>query len=118
MLISVERTQKDFAESDQVHLSTMLAQLHTKLVGMFEKYVEEQLKFIEEARHKTKRKGVLPFMRIFPVSNIFITSFKGLPFEPPFLTSYIMFFSYYNTSDMLREWRHYWKATRTLRPAS
>ncbi|KAF9293067.1 hypothetical protein BGZ74_011861 [Mortierella antarctica] len=66
MLISVERTQKDFAESDQVHLSTMLAQLHTKLVGMFEKYVEEQLKFIEEARHKTKRKGVLPFMRIFP----------------------------------------------------
>lgn len=68
MLISVERTQKEYAESDQMHLTTMLTQLHTKLVGMFEKYVEEQLKFIEEARHKTKRKGVLPFMRIFPVS--------------------------------------------------
>ncbi|KAG0253579.1 hypothetical protein BG011_006298 [Mortierella polycephala] len=66
MLISVERTQKEYAESDQMHLTTMLTQLHTKLVGMFEKYVEEQLKFIEEARHKTKRKGVLPFMRIFP----------------------------------------------------
>ncbi|KAG0212407.1 hypothetical protein BGX28_006376 [Mortierella sp. GBA30] len=66
MLISVERTQKDLAESDQVHLITMLTQLHTKLVGMFEKYLEEQLKFIEEARQKTKRKGVLPFMRIFP----------------------------------------------------
>lgn len=67
MLISVERTQKDFEESDQIHLITMLAQLHTKLVGMFEKYVDEQLKFIEEARNKTKRKGVLPFIRIFPV---------------------------------------------------
>ncbi|KAG0068986.1 hypothetical protein BGZ89_003740 [Linnemannia elongata] len=66
MLISVERTQKEFAESDQAFLITMLAQLRTKLVGMFEKYVEEQFKFIEEARNKTKRKGVLPFMRIFP----------------------------------------------------
>ncbi|KAK3804496.1 MAG: exocyst complex component Sec3-domain-containing protein [Benniella sp.] len=66
MLISVERTQKEFADSDQGFLITMLSQLHTKLVSMFEKYVEEQLKFIEEARHKTKRKGVLPFMRIFP----------------------------------------------------
>ncbi|KAG0054754.1 hypothetical protein BGZ83_010537 [Gryganskiella cystojenkinii] len=66
MLISVERTQKDFVDSDQAYLNTMLAQLHTKLATMFEKYVEEQLKFIEEARHKTKRKGVLPFMRIFP----------------------------------------------------
>jgi hypothetical protein len=69
MLISVERTQKEFADSDQGFLITMLSQLHTKLVSMFEKYVEEQLKFIEEARHKTKRKGVLPFMRIFPVSR-------------------------------------------------
>ncbi|KAF9430841.1 hypothetical protein BGZ94_003322 [Podila epigama] len=66
MLISVERTQKEFADSDQLHLLTMLSQLHTKLVGMFEKYIEEQLKFIEEARVKAKRKGVLPFMRIFP----------------------------------------------------
>ncbi|KAF9163780.1 hypothetical protein BGX21_000657 [Mortierella sp. AD011] len=66
MLISVERVQKQFADSDQAFLITMLTQLHTKLVGMFEKYVEEQLKFIEEARNKTKRKGVLPFMRIFP----------------------------------------------------
>ncbi|KAF9104952.1 hypothetical protein BGX27_009863 [Mortierella sp. AM989] len=66
MLISVERVQKQFGDSDQAFLITMLAQLHTKLVSMFEKYVEEQLKFIEEARHKTKRKGVLPFMRIFP----------------------------------------------------
>lgn len=66
MLISVERIQKEFADSDQGFLITMLGQLHTKLVSMFEKYVEEQLKFIEEARHKTKRKGVLPFMRIFP----------------------------------------------------
>lgn len=70
MLISVERTQKEFADSDQGFLVTLLSQLHAKLVGMFEKYVEEQLKFIEEARHKTKRKGVLPFMRIFPVSHI------------------------------------------------
>jgi hypothetical protein len=68
MLISVERTQKEFADSDQAFLITMLAQLRTKLVGMFEKYIEEQFKFIEEARNKTKRKGVLPFMRIFPVS--------------------------------------------------
>ncbi|KAI8606300.1 exocyst complex component Sec3-domain-containing protein [Dissophora ornata] len=66
MLISVERMQKEFVDSDQVFLTTMLTQLHAKLAGMFDKYVEEQLKFIEEARHKTKRKGVLPFMRIFP----------------------------------------------------
>jgi len=39
MLISVERTQKEIVDSDQGFLVTMLAQLHTKLVGMFEKYV-------------------------------------------------------------------------------
>ncbi|KAF9923825.1 hypothetical protein FBU30_006109 [Linnemannia zychae] len=66
MLISVERTQKEFVESDQAFLITMLTQLRAKLVCMFEKYIDEQLKFIEEARGKTKRKGVLPFMRIFP----------------------------------------------------
>ncbi|KAF9208118.1 hypothetical protein BGZ49_009742 [Haplosporangium sp. Z 27] len=66
MLISVERVQKQFSATDQGFLITMLTQLHAKLLGMFEKYVEEQLKFIEESRHKTKRKGVLPFMRIFP----------------------------------------------------
>ncbi|KAF9429284.1 hypothetical protein BGZ76_001546 [Entomortierella beljakovae] len=66
MLISVERIQKQFGDSDQGFLITLLAQLHTKLVEMFDKYVEEQYKFIEEARNKTKRRGVLPFMRIFP----------------------------------------------------
>ncbi|KAG0264150.1 hypothetical protein DFQ27_001384 [Actinomortierella ambigua] len=66
MLIAVERTQKEYVETDQVHINTMLSQLHTKLVGLFEKYVEDQLKLIEETKHKTKRKGILPFMRTFP----------------------------------------------------
>lgn len=88
MLISVERTQKEFAESDQAFLITMLTQLRAKLVGMFEKYVEEQFKFIEEARNKTKRKGVLPFMRIFPVSCTVSFSFANCTcYSPTFVNS-------------------------------
>ncbi|KAF9972698.1 hypothetical protein BGZ73_004167 [Actinomortierella ambigua] len=66
MLVAVERTQKQYVETDQVHINSMLSQLHTKLVGLYDKYVEEQLKLIEETKHKTKRKGILPFMRTFP----------------------------------------------------
>ncbi|KAG0237832.1 hypothetical protein BGW42_008453 [Actinomortierella wolfii] len=66
MLIAVERTQKEYTETDQVYLTSMLSQLYTKLTALFDKYIEDQLKLIEETKHKTKRKGILPFMRTFP----------------------------------------------------
>lgn len=120
MLISVERTQKEYAESDQAFLITMLTQLRAKLVGMFEKYVEEQFKFIEEARNKTKRKGVLPFMRIFPVSHtIPLTYAKCTCRSLTFVNGADEFvFFILQHRDLPKGWRRCWKVMKIRRRAN
>jgi hypothetical protein len=48
-------------------LARTLQKLHTRLVGLFTKFLDEQIRAIEDTKVKIKkRKGVIGFMRIFP----------------------------------------------------
>ncbi|RUS25748.1 exocyst complex component Sec3-domain-containing protein [Jimgerdemannia flammicorona] len=68
MLVAVENQLEDLTGSDQAYVISMLNSLDRKLVNIFEKFVEEQLRAIEETKITSKkRKGILPFVRTFPL---------------------------------------------------
>jgi exocyst complex component 1 len=57
----------DVKSSNQDFLNSMLSKLHGALEGRFRKFVDEQIRAIEDTKVKiNKRKGVIGFMRIFP----------------------------------------------------
>ncbi|RDW88973.1 hypothetical protein BP6252_01005 [Coleophoma cylindrospora] len=67
VLIAVERKIADLEESSQEFLSRTLQKLQSRLSGMFNKFLDEQIRAIEETKVKIKkRKGVIAFIRIFP----------------------------------------------------
>lgn len=54
-------------QSNQDFLNNVLQKLHSNLEGRFTKFVEGQIRAIEETKVKIKkRKGVISFMRVFP----------------------------------------------------
>ena len=65
------------ADTAQEYLLQLIDQLNTRLQTLFAKFVDEQIRAIEETKVKIhKRKGVIAFMRIFPhfsaaVENVF-----------------------------------------------
>mgnify|MGYP000509999056 CR=1 FL=1 len=61
-LLEAEDTGSDF-------LVKSLSKLHMRLAGALQKFVAEQVKAIQETRlGAKKRKGVLHFVKVFPVS--------------------------------------------------
>lgn len=55
------------SQSNQDFLNTLLQKLHSVLEGRFRKFVDEQIRAIEETKVKVnKRKGVISFFRVFP----------------------------------------------------
>ncbi|ESA42209.1 hypothetical protein GE21DRAFT_9053 [Neurospora crassa] len=67
VLATLERKMADISQSNQDYLNTVLQKLHGNLEGKFKKFVDEQVRAIEETKVKIKkRKGVIHFMRIFP----------------------------------------------------
>ena len=57
----------DLEETNQEFLIRTLQKLHDRLNALFNKFVEEQLRGIEDTKVKiSKRKGVIAFMKIFP----------------------------------------------------
>jgi len=57
----------DMTQSNQDFLNSILQKLHGNLEGRFKKFVDEQIRAIEETKVKIKkRKGVISFIRIFP----------------------------------------------------
>lgn len=57
----------DISQTNQDFLNSVLQKIHDSLLGKFKKFVEEQIRAIEEKKVKIKkRKGVISFMRIFP----------------------------------------------------
>lgn len=56
------------SQSNQDFLNTILQKLHGHLEGRFKKFVDEQIRAIEETKVKIKkRKGVISFIRVFPL---------------------------------------------------
>ncbi|KAI9151945.1 Exocyst complex component 1 [Paramyrothecium foliicola] len=67
VLASIEKKLAEMSQSNQDFLNTLLQKLQSLLEGKFRKFVDEQLRAIEETKVKiNKRKGVISFFRIFP----------------------------------------------------
>ncbi|KAG8426234.1 hypothetical protein J3459_008338 [Metarhizium acridum] len=67
VLATLERKLSEISQSNQDYLNTLLQKLHSLLEGRFSKFVDEQIKAIEETKVKiNKRKGVISFFRVFP----------------------------------------------------
>ena len=76
MLAVVERKLSDISQSNQDYLNTLLQKLHSVLEARFSKFVEEQIRAIEETKVKiNKRKGVISFFRVFPM---FMTAVENM----------------------------------------
>ncbi len=66
-MVAIERKLVDLEESNQEYLTRTLQKLHTRMLGLFNKFLDEQIRAIEETKVKIKkRKGVIAFIRIFP----------------------------------------------------
>ncbi|CAK7218153.1 hypothetical protein SBRCBS47491_003410 [Sporothrix bragantina] len=67
VMATLERKMAEVGASNQEFLHNVLQKLHSALEGRFRKFVDEQIRAIEETKVKIKkRKGVIGFMRIFP----------------------------------------------------
>ncbi|KAK4190915.1 putative exocyst complex component 1 [Podospora australis] len=67
VLATLERKMQDMSQSNQDFLNNLLQKLHGNLEAKFKKFVDDQIRAIEETKVKIKkRKGVIPFFRIFP----------------------------------------------------
>lgn len=70
IMYAVEQKIATVDETDQEFLAKMLQTLHDRLAGLFARFLDEQVKAIEDTKVKIKkRKGVIQFMRVFPVSS-------------------------------------------------
>lgn len=75
----------EMSQSNLDYLNTLFQKLHDNLEIRFKKFVDEQLRAIEETKVKiNKRKGVISFIRIFPgfstaVENMVIGLDPNLP---------------------------------------
>ncbi|KAJ5893805.1 hypothetical protein N7495_005496 [Penicillium taxi] len=67
ILFSLESAISDFEESNQEFVIHAMQKVHTRLMGLFNRFVDEQIRGIEDTKVKVnKRKGVISFMRVFP----------------------------------------------------
>ncbi|KAK4135004.1 hypothetical protein BT67DRAFT_461986 [Trichocladium antarcticum] len=63
----LQRKMADMSQSNQDFLNNILQKLHGSLEAKFKKFVDDQIRAIEETKVKIKkRKGVIHFIRIFP----------------------------------------------------
>lgn len=57
----------DLDDSNQEFIIHSLQKVHARLMGLFNRFVDEQIRGIEDTKVKVnKRKGVISFMRVFP----------------------------------------------------
>lgn len=87
LLFSLESQLFDLEETNQEFLTQTMTKIHDRLAALFGRFVDEQMRGIEETKVKIKkRKGVISFMKIFPefsasVESMFspVPSFEILP---------------------------------------
>lgn len=69
MLAALDRALLEAEETGSDFLIKSLSKVHMRLAGVLQKFVAEQVAAIQETRLGTrKRKGVLHFVKVFPVS--------------------------------------------------
>ncbi|KAK5093443.1 GTP-Rho binding exocyst subunit [Exophiala xenobiotica] len=68
VLCALEHTANIYDDTNQEFITTTIRTLHTRLAGLFHKFIDGQIRAIEETKVKLKkRKGIISFMRTFPV---------------------------------------------------
>lgn len=68
LIAALERKIPEYEETNQEYLNRTLQKLHTQLIGLFIKFLDDQIRVIEETKVKIKkRKGVIGFMKTFPL---------------------------------------------------
>ncbi|KAH8725025.1 exocyst complex component Sec3-domain-containing protein [Phaeosphaeriaceae sp. PMI808] len=67
ILGAVDRKLVDIEDSNQEFLTRNLQKIHERLKGLFNRFLDEQIRAIEDTKVKIKkRKGVIAFMKTFP----------------------------------------------------
>ncbi|KAI9371524.1 exocyst complex component Sec3-domain-containing protein [Aspergillus egyptiacus] len=67
ILFVLEKSISELDDTNQDFIIHSLQKLHSRLIGLFNRFVDEQIRGIEETKVKVnKRKGVISFMRVFP----------------------------------------------------
>ncbi|KAG5745648.1 hypothetical protein H9Q72_011673 [Fusarium xylarioides] len=68
VLATIEKYSAEVGQTNQEYVNTLLEKLHGHLELRFKKFVDDQLRAIEETKVKiSKRKGVIAFIRLFPL---------------------------------------------------
>src|SRR5947207_6020032 len=71
----LEKYISEWEDSDQAFLVKTMNKQHDKLGGLFHRFVEEQVRAIEDMKVTAKkRQGVLLMFKIFPVHPMFIVA--------------------------------------------
>ncbi len=67
VLGAVERKLFELEETNQEYLTQTLLKIRDRLAGLFSRFLDEQIRAIEETKVKIKkRKGIIAFVKIFP----------------------------------------------------
>ncbi|PHH89012.1 hypothetical protein CDD83_6759 [Cordyceps sp. RAO-2017] len=79
VLAILEKRLSEMSQSNQEYVNTLLQKLHGLLDGRFRKFVDEQIRAIEETKVKiNKRKGVISFFRVFPPFSAAVESMVAI----------------------------------------
>lgn len=63
----MEKAVSDLDDTNQDFIIHSLQKIHSRLIGLFNRFVDDQIRGIEDTKVKVnKRKGVISFMRVFP----------------------------------------------------
>lgn len=67
VLFAMESQVSEIEDTNQEYLSQTITKLHDRLVTQFNRFIEEQIRGIEDTKVKIKkRKGIIAFMKTFP----------------------------------------------------
>lgn len=76
ILCALHRKLSELEDTNQDFITTTLQKLSERLSGLFSRFVDEQIRAIEDTKVKIKkRKGVIAFMRTFP---LFCAAIEGM----------------------------------------
>ena len=80
VLFALEAKIGDLEDSNQEYIVQTLSQIHSRLAVRFDRFVEEQIRGIEDTKVKIKkRKGVIAFMKTFPFFASAVESMLSSP---------------------------------------
>ncbi|KAJ5403485.1 hypothetical protein N7509_003356 [Penicillium cosmopolitanum] len=67
ILFAIETAMADLDDTNQEFIIHSLQKMHSRLMGLFNRFVDDQIRGVEDTKVKiNKRKGVISFMRVFP----------------------------------------------------